>query len=181
MQFPLEIVFKGPIDKHITIVSGNGLAPNARTTGWDNVYSVHRYIYESPRLSQLITAQWASCQIREIAGCAGIPGTFSPPLRISDPDMHHGTCVTHVPWCMTGSLTSGFLWSRWRGKSSRHSRRTRKPRFYISGKVPINGVPWKLNRSNISSSYRSLAILSAPLSKTHLGEPVVWNVPGALD
>ena len=25
----------------------------------------------------------------------------------SDPDMHHGTCVTHVPWCMSGSLTRG--------------------------------------------------------------------------
>ena len=24
---------------------------------------------------------------------------------VSDPDMHHGTCVTHVPWCMSGSLT----------------------------------------------------------------------------
>ena len=23
------------------------------------------------------------------------------------------TCVTHVPWCMLGSLTSGFLWSQW--------------------------------------------------------------------
>ena len=23
--------------------------------------------------------------------------------------MHHGTCVTHVPWCMPGSLTRGFL------------------------------------------------------------------------
>ena len=23
----------------------------------------------------------------------------------SDPDMHHGTCITHVPWCMSGSLT----------------------------------------------------------------------------
>ena len=22
----------------------------------------------------------------------------------SDPGMHHGTCVTHVPWCMSGSL-----------------------------------------------------------------------------
>ena len=29
--------------------------------------------------------------------------------------MHHGTCVTHVPWCMPGSLTSGFLWKRRRG------------------------------------------------------------------
>ena len=26
---------------------------------------------------------------------------------VSDPDMPHGTCVTHVPWCMAGSLTSG--------------------------------------------------------------------------
>ena len=25
--------------------------------------------------------------------------------------MHHGTCVTHVPCCMPGSLTSGFFWS----------------------------------------------------------------------
>ena len=26
---------------------------------------------------------------------------------VSDPGMHHGTCVTHVPWCMSGSLTPG--------------------------------------------------------------------------
>ena len=26
---------------------------------------------------------------------------------ISDPGMHHGTCVTDVPWCMSGSLTHG--------------------------------------------------------------------------
>ena len=24
---------------------------------------------------------------------------------VSDPGMHHGTCVTHVPWCTSGSLT----------------------------------------------------------------------------
>ena len=28
-------------------------------------------------------------------------------LVVSDPGMHHGTCVKHVPWCMSGSLTSG--------------------------------------------------------------------------
>ena len=33
-----------------------------------------------------------------------LPGTFSPPPRVSDPGMHHGTCETHVPWCMPGSL-----------------------------------------------------------------------------
>ena len=26
---------------------------------------------------------------------------------VGDPSMHHGTCVTHVPWCMSGSLTRG--------------------------------------------------------------------------
>ena len=49
-----------------------------------------------------------------VAYAPGIPGTFSPPPRVSDPDMHHGTCVTHVSWCMSASLTSGFLWSWWR-------------------------------------------------------------------
>ena len=63
--------------------------------------------------------QWASCQIRKIAGAhaPGMPGTFSPYPQVSDPDMHHGTCVTHVPWCMPGSLISGFLWNRRRGKT----------------------------------------------------------------
>ena len=56
-----------------------------------------------------------------VAHAPGMPGTFSSPSRVSDPDMHHGTCVTHVPWCMLGSLTSDFLWSRWRGKRYRHS------------------------------------------------------------
>ena len=26
---------------------------------------------------------------------------------VSDPGMHQSTCVTHVPWCMSGSLTCG--------------------------------------------------------------------------
>ena len=47
-----------------------------------------------------------------IAHAPVMPGAFSPPPRVSDPGRHHGTCVTHVPWCMPGSLTSGFLWSR---------------------------------------------------------------------
>ena len=63
--------------------------------------------------------QWASCQILKLwfAHAPGMPGTFSPPPRVSDREMHHGTCVTHVPWCMSGSLTSGFRWNRWRGKT----------------------------------------------------------------
>ena len=58
---------------------------------------------------------WASYQIRKIArcACAGNAGNVFPRRRfqrkplVSDPGMHHGTCVTHVPWCMSGSLTRG--------------------------------------------------------------------------
>ena len=53
-----------------------------------------------------------------LAHAPGMPGKFSPLPRVSDPNMHHGTCVTHVPWWMPGSLTSGFLWSRLREKRS---------------------------------------------------------------
>ena len=49
---------------------------------------------------------------------------------VSDPSMHHGTCVTHVPRCMSGLLT----------KRSRHSRHMRNPQFCISGKRPTTGV-----------------------------------------
>ena len=49
-----------------------------------------------------------------VSHATGIPGTFSPPPSVSDPDMHHGTCVTHVPWFIPGSLTGSFLWSRGR-------------------------------------------------------------------
>ena len=72
-----------------------------------------------------------------VAHAPGMPGRFAPPPRVSDPDMHHGTCVTHVPWCMSGSLTSGFLWSRWHGKHFRPSRRMHNPQSYVSGKRPM--------------------------------------------
>ena len=57
---------------------------------------------------------------------------FQRKLLVSDPGMHHGTCVTHVPWCM-----SRIADLRWRGKCSRHSRRMRNLQFYVSGKRPI--------------------------------------------
>ena len=52
---------------------------------------------------------------KKIAGCAyaGNAGNVFPRRRfkrkplVSDTGMHHGTCVTHVPWCMSGSLTCG--------------------------------------------------------------------------
>ena len=58
-------------------------------------FTGHVIIYPGQDLSQCI---WVK----------GIPPSTSketPP--VSDPGMHHGTCVTHVPWCMSGSLTRG--------------------------------------------------------------------------
>ena len=45
--------------------------------------------------------------------CAGNAGDHFPRHRlqrkplVSDPGIHHGTCLTHVPCCMSGSLTRG--------------------------------------------------------------------------
>ena len=48
-----------------------------------------------------------------VARAPAMPGTFSRnrlqrKRLVNDPGMHHGTCVTQVPWCMSGSLTRGF-------------------------------------------------------------------------
>ena len=53
----------------------------------------------SPEPLSELALKWASCQIRKIADAhaMGMPGAFPPPPRVSDPDMHHGMCVTHVP------------------------------------------------------------------------------------
>ena len=67
-----------------------------------------------------------------VAHAPGMPGTFSRHRGLAIP-----TCDTHVPWRIEGSLTSDFVWSRWLGKRSRHSRRMRNPQFYVSGKRPM--------------------------------------------
>ena len=106
--------------------------------------------------------EWASCQIRKIADCAsaGI-GIVSSATAGCDPVMHHGTCVTHVPWCMPRSLASGFLWSWRRGKRSRHSRRMRNPQVCVSGKRPIISwsTYWKLINKDTTWPAREAEIL----------------------
>ena len=95
-----------------------------------------------------------------VAHALGMPGTFSPPLLVSDTDMHHGTCMTHVPWCMSGSLTSGFFWSRWRGKRFRHSQHMRNTQFCVSGK-------------RLMACYTYLSYLS-------YCSDVIWSIKGQL-
>ena len=99
-----------------------------------------------------------------VAHAPGIPGTFYPPPRVRDPGMYHGTCVTNVPWCMPGSLASGFLWSRWRGKRCRHSRRMRNSQFYVSGKRPMESL-----RSSLVQMYNPGPLFT---SKTDVGTPI---------
>ena len=100
--------------------------------------SIDQYVYEY--VWSIYIMSWASYQIRKIAGCAnapGMPGTFSPPPQFSNPDIHHGTCITHMPWCMLGSQTRGVPWSRCCGKCSQHFPRMHNPQFYVTGKRPM--------------------------------------------
>ena len=66
-----------------------------------------------------------------VAHALGMPGTFFPPPT-SKETIRSCTCVTHVLWCMSGSLIL-----RWRSKRSRHSESMRNPQFCESGKRPI--------------------------------------------
>ena len=126
-------IWRHPLESY-QLIQGRLPDPIVTPHGALNVISLHRAqgtVSIWNRLSMLMdsyykdkavvirSSSWASCQIREIAGAhaPGMPGTFSPSPQVSDPDMHHGTCVTHVPWCMPGSLTTGFLWNRRRGKT----------------------------------------------------------------
>ena len=90
---------------HVTVTVVKSQVPPYQSIGWQL----------SPPQPPIVSETWASYQIRQIAGCAcaGNAGNVFPRRRfqrkllVSDPGMHHGTCVTHVPWCMSGSLTCG--------------------------------------------------------------------------
>ena len=86
---------------------------------------------------------------------------FPRPPRVIDPDMHQGTSMPHVPWCIPGSLTSGFLWSRRRGKRSRHSRGMRNPKYHVSGKRPISRA--SESQRHLSQSTRMASMLTIGL------------------
>ena len=64
-----------------------------------SVWSSQRMLWHGP-LTRYVNLR--------VAHAPGMPGTFSPPPRVCDPDMHHSTSLTHVPRCMSGSLTIGF-------------------------------------------------------------------------
>ena len=90
-------------------------------------------------LTNVIFRRWEWYRYTKIrvAHAPGMPGMFTPPPTsrkplFIDPGMHHGTCMMHVPWCVSGSLTRGG------GENiTRYSRRRRNPQFCVSGMRPM--------------------------------------------
>ena len=83
-----------------------------------------------------VFASWASYQIRKIVRCTCAGDVFPPPTseetaswrsRHASRHVRHAHVVIHV----------GIANPRWREKRPRHSRCTRNPQFYGSGKRPI--------------------------------------------
>ena len=101
------------------------------------------------------------------------PHRLQRKLLVSDPAMHHGIFVTHVPWCTSGSLT----YDR-EEKCSRHSRRMRNPQNCVSGKRPMIwsfSDPTNLCFSKLPCQ-KALLARSRPLSRynrllLHLRDP----------
>ena len=115
-----------------------------------------------------------------VAHAPGMPGTFSPLPRVNDPDMHHGTCVTHVPWFIPGSLTSGFLWSQRLGENVPGN-----PQYYISVKRPlvvsISGLPYFITFQRVSltsPSHRNVAYVTVLRTVPWRRWRVVWQNAG---
>ena len=111
----------------------------------------------------------ARCVTLRAAHAPGMP----PPL-VSDPDKHHGTCGTHVPCCMPGSLTSRFLWGRWRGKRSWHSQRMRIPYFCVSDKRPIKFQKPRTHSSQVITYIKNLKHLIRTTLKFILSHMHLW-------
>ena len=90
--------------------------------------------FEQPRMSQ-----WASCQIRKIAGCAcaGNAGEVFSATDLKEAaswrSRHASRHVRDARVVMHVGITN----LQWRGKRSRHSQRMRNQQFYVSGKRPI--------------------------------------------
>ena len=84
---------------------------------WDIVLTTHHKVHDLEQengrpIADVLEIPWASYQIKQNCGLSmrrecreRFPRhrLLRKPL-VSDPGMHHGTCVAHVPWCMPGSL-----------------------------------------------------------------------------
>ena len=106
---------------------------------------------------------WASCQVRKIARCAcdGNAGNVFPRRRlqrkllVSDPGKHHGSCVTHVPWCTSGSLTCSG------GKNVLGipgACATRNYTYLTRGPYPQHLISWNADEVRVNTSNEMLPL-----------------------
>ena len=102
-----------------------------------------------------------------------MPLTFPPPPRVNDPDMHHGTCVTHVPWCMPRSVTSGFLWSRRPGKAFPAFPARAQAAIYVSRQRPILSYSDATNL--IGAHWNPFNTVEETKHFSHYGSAGSWN------
>ena len=87
--------------------------PKQLHSEWPSYYSVNWFLPYFKHYRHISYGPLTRYVKLRVAHAPGMPRTFPPAAeiqrkpRVSDPDMHHGTCVTHVPWCMSGFLTRG--------------------------------------------------------------------------
>ena len=115
--------------------------------------------------------QWAPYQIRNIANCACTwnTGNVFPATAVSDPDIHHGTCVTHVPRCMPGPLTNG-------GAGVENV-----PGIAGSAQPPMSGIWWEVYADYLFAKDKTTLIVHLPypslmLLKFCMEAFVLWKV-----
>ena len=136
-----------------------------------------------PRVSSsgcLSTIAWASYQIRIIAGgaCAGNAGYVYPAIAFKgNCQLAIAACSRHVRYAR--ALMHVAIANRWwRGKRFLHSRRVRKPQFYVFCKRLVCAVCNYVSWMNISiSHYISLSVFAQLISPDEARACVIcWHV-----
>ena len=102
---------------------------------YDSIKELNRYCHWQWFIGLLPDTQNCGLCMRRECRERFLRDRFHRKPLVSYPGMHYGTCVTHVLWCMSGSLTR-----EWQGKLSRHSWRMRNPQLCVSGTRPIPGL-----------------------------------------
>ena len=76
------------------------------TVAWRRIYYI---IFSYISYTNLRLTRYGKLRVVYVPGCRKrFPcHWFKRKPPVSDPDIQHGTCVTHVPWCISGSLTRG--------------------------------------------------------------------------
>ena len=67
---------------------------------YSTAMSYHGEMYRCPiHIKQMICSNGPLARYVKlrVVHAPGMPVTFSPSSPVSDPDIHHGTCVTHLP------------------------------------------------------------------------------------